>query len=449
MTDSGVDRAWIERVTGGEITRLEPMPGGGSRAMYFLDVAIGDRTEELVVRREEGGGPYAGTALGSLDREATVYRALGGQGVPIPELRGISDDGRTLVATRLGGSNDYHGITDPDAKAAVRRDFLDVLARLHALDPVELGLEGLGTSGNARDHTRAWIGVWRELFETQIRRPVPLLRFALGWLDDHAPSTERRPVVCHGDVGPGNFLFSDGAVTGLLDWELCHLGDPHDDLGMLALRAHQLNAFGDLDEDLRHYRSVSGLDVDAGQVRFHRAVALVLGLTTSVMQLDRSGDARIQVPLYLHLVPTLRLFLAAALAELLDLDVEDPLTPDDQADAATLEAIAALGAEVAALRSADEPVLGAGPSDLVAHLDAVARFGQAVDAADLDDLEAVLGRRPGSYDEGVAALDAAIAAGRVDPVAVVRSELRSARRRRVLWPSWAVASAMPLLPINL
>jgi len=449
VSAGGLDRAWLEAVTGGTVRRLEPMAGGGSRAMYALDVDTPAGAVELVVRQEAGAGPYSGTVLGSLDREATVYRSLGGHGVPMPELVAMSDDGRTLVATRVPGSNDFHGIADADEQQAVRRDFLETLARLHHLDPAALDLESLGPAGDSRHHTRAWVGLWRSLFESHVRRPVPLLRFAFGWLDEHAPATERPPVVCHGDVGPGNFLFETGRVTGLLDWELCHLGDPHDDLGMLALRGHQLNGFGDLNEDLRHYQAVSGIDVDADQVRYHRAVALVLGLTTSVMQLDRASRARIQVPLFLHLVPTLRLLLAASMAELIGLDVEDPPAPRAEADAAALEAIEALREEVAKLPASTDAVLGAGPLDLVDHLGAVARFGRAVDAADVDDITSMLGRRVETYDEGVIALDAAVAHRSVDPAAFVRNELRSARRRAVLWPSWADAMNVPLLQVDL
>ncbi len=386
--------------------------------------------------------------LGSLAREATAYRALAGHGIPMPELIGVSDDGRTMVATRVPGSIDFHAIEHPDAKAAVRRDFLECLARLHSLDAASLDLGDLAAPGDARDRTRAWVGVWRDLYESMVRRPVPLLRGAFAWLDDHAPTSGRRAVLCHGDVGPGNFLFEGERVTGVLDWELCHLGDPHDDLGMLALRGHQLNGFGDLNEDLRHYAAASGLEVDGAAVAYYRAVALVLGLTTSVMQLDRAAELRIQVPLFMHLVPTLRLLLATSLAQLLDLEVEDPPPPDDDADAATLEGLAALRDEVAKIPAAQDAVLGAGPAELVAHLEAIARFGRAVDAADLDDIESLIGGRQASYDEGLVALDDAVAAGAVDPAALVRCELRSARRRAVLWPSWAPAMAIPLLDID-
>lgn len=35
----------------------------------------------------------------------------------------------------------------------------------------------------------------------------------------------------HGDYRTGNFLEQGGRITAILDWELVHLGDPHEDLG--------------------------------------------------------------------------------------------------------------------------------------------------------------------------------------------------------------------------
>jgi aminoglycoside phosphotransferase (APT) family kinase protein len=449
VSASELDRAWIEQVTGGRIERIEAMPGGGSRGMWLLDVVTPEGAQELVVRRDTGGGPYAGTELASLEREATVYAALAGRGIPAPELVAVSADGRDLIGTRLRGSNDFHGIADPDEKDAVRLDFIVSLARLHALEPAALELDQLSQPAGVHGQARAWLSVWQRLFDERVRRPVPVLRFALQWLHDHAPADVERTVVCHGDVGPGNFLHEGGAVTGLVDWELCHLGDPHDDLGMLALRAYQLNGFGDLEEALRAYEAASGAPVDVERVRYYRAVALVLGLTTSVMQLDATREARIQVPLFLHLVPTLQLLLTQALAELLELGpIEPPAHPTAIDDPPEEEALAALRDEIARLPVSGEPVLGAGPAELVAHLEAAARLGPAIDADDVAELAELLGSRPATYSAGLVELDDAVAARRVDPAAMVRWAWRSGTRRVALWPAWEQAMAMPLLRLG-
>jgi hypothetical protein len=42
-------------------------------------------------------------------------------------------------------------------------------------------------------------------------------------------------VVCHGDLGPWNFLQKAGRLTGVIDWELAHFGLPLDDLAFMAI----------------------------------------------------------------------------------------------------------------------------------------------------------------------------------------------------------------------
>ena len=39
-----------------------------------------------------------------------------------------------------------------------------------------------------------------------------------------------------GDTGPGNFLYGDGRVKAILDFELAHWGDPMDDIAWLSWR---------------------------------------------------------------------------------------------------------------------------------------------------------------------------------------------------------------------
>lgn len=48
-------------------------------------------------------------------------------------------------------------------------------------------------------------------------------------------------VVCHGDLGPWNCLQQKGALTGIIDWDLAHYGDPIDDVAEVALEAVPLH----------------------------------------------------------------------------------------------------------------------------------------------------------------------------------------------------------------
>jgi aminoglycoside phosphotransferase (APT) family kinase protein len=72
-----------------------------------------------------------------------------------------------------------------------------------------------------------WERVWEEDFDID----VPLMRLAMGWLRTNVPDCEKNSIV-HADFRMGNFLFDEASckITAWLDWELCHIGDRHEDL---------------------------------------------------------------------------------------------------------------------------------------------------------------------------------------------------------------------------
>ncbi|MDO8364192.1 MAG: phosphotransferase, partial [Actinomycetota bacterium] len=82
-----------------------------------------------------------------------------------------------------------------------------------------------------------------------------------------------------GDVGAGNFLTLDGEVTAMLDWELAHLGDPHEDLAWLWMRgAH--TSFGDPETRFAEYEAASGLQVDRARLAWHVAFVMWKSITS-------------------------------------------------------------------------------------------------------------------------------------------------------------------------
>jgi Phosphotransferase enzyme family len=77
----------------------------------------------------------------------------------------------------------------------------------------------------------------------------------------------------HGDVGPGNFMVEHGRVTAMLDWEVAHVGDPHEDLAWMWMRgAH--TEFGDPLTRLAEYEAASGRHLDLTRLRWHLAFVM-------------------------------------------------------------------------------------------------------------------------------------------------------------------------------
>lgn len=97
-------------------------------------------------------------------------------------------------------------------------------------------------------------------------------------LTERMPSGDGPPSLVHGDVGAGNFLTVDGEVSAMLDWELAHLGDPHEDLAWLWMRgAH--SSLGDPFTRFAEYELASGTTIDHDRLAWHLALVMWKSVT--------------------------------------------------------------------------------------------------------------------------------------------------------------------------
>lgn len=106
----------------------------------------------------------------------------------------------------------------------------EVLARIHAVDPDAVGLGDLGRrTGYLARQLRRWYGQYTAVPSANL----PLVHDLHDELGRRLPDTDVVAIV-HGDYRLENCIVSpDGEVAAVLDWELCTLGDPGADLGLL------------------------------------------------------------------------------------------------------------------------------------------------------------------------------------------------------------------------
>jgi aminoglycoside phosphotransferase (APT) family kinase protein len=103
--------------------------------------------------------------------------------------------------------------------------------------------------------------------------PQPVLELALSWLKRHLPPEPRRLALVHADYRTGNFLYDKSGITGILDWEMAHAGDPIEDLGWVVMRSWHWGTtnVGGLcarDEFVSMYEQASATTVDRDALRF-------------------------------------------------------------------------------------------------------------------------------------------------------------------------------------
>lgn len=333
MLDQATLRDEVESLTGLHVLATKQLAAGNSRATYIVTVDDDDGSYELVVRHDTGGGPLSHTAFG-LDREAAVYGAFGGRGLPVPALHACSEDHRTIVIDKVEGSDAWD--------IAMLPPLLEVLRRLHEADITNLVPHLAAAS--AWDDVAEWIHVHR----SKTQPPSPYVELAQKVLADTFPGEPPHLVLCHGDVGPHNFLHRDGHLTGLIDWEFAHLGDPYDDLAWLTVRSWmfglELPDFYPTATE-SYFGSADSLDLD--RLRYWQAVVLLRNLVIVESAIAGGGTAAQDSLVHHILRPSLRWKLVEALAFLTPgIDVADlreaPPTPGHEGGEAVAEVCAGL-----------------------------------------------------------------------------------------------------------
>jgi aminoglycoside phosphotransferase (APT) family kinase protein len=230
---------WLERTIDGVRAPFEfsLIAGGRSNLTYRVTDAAGRR---LVLRRPPLGHVLA--TAHDMAREFRIISAVGATSVPVAPALGLCED------VEVNGAPFYvmgfvDGVVlDSPAKADLlpvnlRRPasdhLVDILAELHSVDIDAVGLGGLAKrTGYVERQVRRWTAQW----EQSKTRELPAVDEVARRLAAELP-TQRDTVIAHGDYRFGNCLTDvhQGRITGVLDWELCTLGDPLADLGYLGV----------------------------------------------------------------------------------------------------------------------------------------------------------------------------------------------------------------------
>lgn len=252
----GYDRpsveAWIEATIDGLVspfrwTRLE---GGHSNLTFLLVDGNGRR---VVIRR-----PPQGELLPKahdMKREFTIISGLGSTQVPVATALALCEDTSVTgavfyVMSEVGGralytAEDVEEWLTMEAREAVGYSFIATLAKLHSIDPADVGLDQLARhDGYVSRQLRTWYGSWQASI-AGADYDDPRIHRLHDELIESVPGQGPARVV-HGDYGMHNAMIDrSGNVVAVLDWEIATLGDP------LADFAYALNGWSDPDDEIR------------------------------------------------------------------------------------------------------------------------------------------------------------------------------------------------------
>jgi aminoglycoside phosphotransferase (APT) family kinase protein len=296
MTDFA---AKLEAALGSPVTNLSRLTAGASMESWAFE-ADG---EPLILRRTPGG-VETNTGLGgiSMATEAALIQAAGEHGVTAPDVRRIfgpdSPVGTAYVMTRLPGEALPPRLFRMPEMAEVLDALPERLARemaaVHAV-PLDTLPDGLPHAG-AAELIESYYAAYETIGE---RRPVYDLAFR--WLREHCPAPYDPPALVHGDFRMGNLLIDASGLTAVLDWEIAHLGDPHQDLAYICApswrfgrRDKTVGGIGEVEPFLAAYEAASNRAVDRERFRFWRVLTTLFWGTACMTMLGdwRSGAER-------------------------------------------------------------------------------------------------------------------------------------------------------------
>ncbi len=198
---------------------MERLSGGANMESWRFGAGDAD----YVLRRAPSAALMQGRPLDHAGEAALICAARAG-GVLAPEVlvELAPEDciGSGFVMRAIPGTPDPKAIlanAEPDRLLA---ELGGQLAAIHGIDASGLALPHMDTAQALAE--------LRARFESY-GGDRPIIALALRWLESHLPELVA-PRLVHGDFRLGNLLVDEGRLTGVLDWELAHLGDPHEDL---------------------------------------------------------------------------------------------------------------------------------------------------------------------------------------------------------------------------
>jgi aminoglycoside phosphotransferase (APT) family kinase protein len=231
--------AVMQRAMGasGGVEALAPITGGATKQTFAFDARIGAHQRRFILQLSGASGDKAAayTPKLSAQQDAGLMQAAAARGVLAPEVCVVLQPGDGLgsgyITARIAGEALGRRIVhDPQfaqARQVLAAQFAANLARIHQMDPDEH--QDLVAFG-AKEQITSYAGIVEHYGVVS-----PALEYALAWSREHAPARARMAVV-HADFRMGNVLVDEAGLTGVLDWEAAHRGDPMQDLGYLCVR---------------------------------------------------------------------------------------------------------------------------------------------------------------------------------------------------------------------
>lgn len=208
----------VARRLGGRLLRHDPLAGGVSARVEALDLVLADGETRRVVLRLPGAAAWKAQAADTTRREFELLEWLHARGLPVPrplllDLSRAVSARPFFVMEHVEGGREIADVSDALPRVA------ELLARVHGLP-----LEDVPPLPEREDPVAGLLEFLPPGHDALRARLV-----------DDPPRLSPRRALLHGDYWPGNLLWRERELVGLIDWEDAALGDPLSDVACCRL----------------------------------------------------------------------------------------------------------------------------------------------------------------------------------------------------------------------
>ncbi|MBU0536970.1 MAG: phosphotransferase family protein [Gammaproteobacteria bacterium] len=300
------------------ISGVKRMTGGASKEQFLFQLQhSGLAAPQGYVLRMD---PLEGIVETCRLREAELLQALAGS-FPVPEILTVDAEGGLLGSPGLI-TGFVSGVTKPTSQESqsvsgigssyghyaelIAPQFLDILVRLHAWQ----GWTGASLPNyvipkrNSTEAALYQVNLWAQTWRQDCVEPVPMITLTQHWLRENAPVCEE-PCLVHCDYRVGNFMFEEpsGQITTILDWELAHFGDFHEDLAWILQKLFGTwNAQGkflvcglmEREKFISEYQCLSGREIKPDVLRYYEVLnawkCAIMNLSSAIIAGQRANN---------------------------------------------------------------------------------------------------------------------------------------------------------------
>ncbi|MCG2621293.1 phosphotransferase family protein [Arthrobacter sp. I2-34] len=248
-----------------KVAGVEALVGGQSKSTFLVDIEPGSGPagwrDGVVVRMDTGNFDF------SVTEEYPLLERLFEAGISVPEPLLLEPRGDVfgqpfLITRRLAGAAPGMLIDTAGATPEAALALAEALGRLHSVPVADLVDSPPADLPEIVEAARA---NYEQSWRSSSLPPSVAVELGHVWIRENVHKLTAKPCLVHGDAGLHNILLDEGQLTGMLDWEFAHVGDPAEDLAYCRPAVERLVPW---EQFMERYRDSGGPEISADRLAF-------------------------------------------------------------------------------------------------------------------------------------------------------------------------------------